>query len=172
MRVGTIDDPAGRCVDPRRWRRGCRRKCRRLYAKKRRLVRACHQAIVTEWEKRYEHVLYPKMPFKRFVLKDGSRWSRQARRDAHDAAPMALFRHARHRARMNEHFNVHVVSEVDTTRTCSRCGHADNWVLWSDHVFVCARCRFSTDRDVNAAKNILVSELLRPDQGAAGVGAG
>ena len=79
---------------------------------------------------------------------------------------------ARHRARMNEHFNVHVVSEVDTTRTCSRCGHADNWVLWSDHVFVCARCRFSTDRDVNAAKNILVSELLRPDQGAAGVGAG
>ena len=47
-------------------------------------------------------------------------------------------------------------------------------MLWSDHVFSCTLClcHFSTDRDVNAAKNILVSELLRPDQGAAGVGAG
>ena len=150
----------------RRWRRGGKRRLRRLYARKKRLTRECHRAIVTYWEKTYEHVLFPKMPFGHFVRKDmggGARspWSRQARRDAHDAATMALFHHARHRARVNPHFHVHVVSEKNTTQTCSACGHRFNDVTWSAREFVCMRCGFRTDRDVNAAKNILVSEMMR-----------
>ena len=156
---------------PRRsWRRGCKRRRRRLYARKKRLTRECHRAIVTHWEKTYEHVLFPKMPFGHFVRKDmggGARspWSRQARRDAHDAAPMALFHHARHRARVNPHFHVHVVSEKNTTQTCSACGYRFNNVTWSAREFVCNQCNFRTDRDVNAAKNILVSEMMRSRPG-------
>ena len=125
------------------------------------MTRAAHEVIVRTWEREYEHVLYPKLPFTPFVARDGSRGSRQARRDAHDAAPMALFRRAMHRATVVGHFNVHVVSERSSTGTCSWCEQWNN-VGPRAHVFECNHCGLQTGRDVNAAKNILMSETMRP----------
>ena len=47
------------------------------------------------------------------------------------------------------------VTEEYTTRTCSKCGY-DNATIGSSKKFKCPSCNFKCDRDVNAAKNILL----------------
>lgn len=44
-----------------------------------------------------------------------------------------------------------------SSKTCSQCGHVKAKLSLSDRVFVCESCGFECDRDVNAAKNILVA---------------
>ena len=40
-----------------------------------------------------------------------------------------------------------------STKTCSKCGHKQKMKL-SDRVYICNKCGFVEDRDINAAKNI------------------
>lgn len=42
-----------------------------------------------------------------------------------------------------------------TSQTCSRCGHADKKNRESQAVFVCKKCSYTANADVNAARNIL-----------------
>jgi len=48
------------------------------------------------------------------------------------------------------------VDPKDTSKTCSRCGSIrDDLSLW-DRTYTCPKCGLSTDRDLNAAVNILI----------------
>ncbi len=51
----------------------------------------------------------------------------------------------------------------DTTKTCSNCGEKADMCLW-DRTYNCSSCGLELDRDVNAARNI----LMRATQGACG----
>jgi len=42
-----------------------------------------------------------------------------------------------------------------TSQTCSRCGHVDKKNRESQAVFVCKKCSYTANTDVNAARNIL-----------------
>lgn len=42
-----------------------------------------------------------------------------------------------------------------TSQTCSRCGHVDKKNRESQAVFVCKKCSYTANADVNAARNIL-----------------
>ena len=47
------------------------------------------------------------------------------------------------------------VDPRNTSRTCSVCGSVKESLSLSDRTFVCDKCGFTLDRDVNAARNIL-----------------
>jgi putative transposase len=49
---------------------------------------------------------------------------------------------------------VHLVDPRNTSRTCSRCGHCEKANRKSQAEFLCQRCGFATNADVNAAINI------------------
>lgn len=55
------------------------------------------------------------------------------------------------------------VDPKDTTKTCSNCGEKADLCLW-DRTYNCPSCGLELDRDVNAARNI----LMRATQGACG----
>ena len=58
---------------------------------------------------------------------------------------------------------VFLVDSRDTSQRCSRCGCLNRKILkLSDRVFICRACGFKSDRDFNAAVNILKSGLGRP----------
>ena len=55
------------------------------------------------------------------------------------------------------------VDPRNTSKMCSRCGNIrDDLTLW-DRVYTCPNCGLSTDRDLNAAVNILIRAT--PGQG-------
>ena len=47
------------------------------------------------------------------------------------------------------------VNPAYTSQTCSRCGHVDKKNRESQAVFVCKKCSYTANADVNAARNIL-----------------
>lgn len=51
--------------------------------------------------------------------------------------------------------NVVEVNPVDTSKTCSKCGHTIRHLPLSERTFVCPNCQLTLDRDYNAALNIL-----------------
>lgn len=48
-----------------------------------------------------------------------------------------------------------LVNPAYTSQTCSRCGHVDKRNRESQAVFVCKKCSYTANADVNAARNIL-----------------
>ena len=55
------------------------------------------------------------------------------------------------------------VNPENTSKMCSRCGNIrDDLTLW-DRIYTCPNCGLSTDRDINAARNILIRAT--PGQG-------
>ena len=63
-----------------------------------------------------------------------------------------------HKAREVEGCQVFVQDEHFTSKTCGRCGVINN-LLGGKEVFVCQKCGYETDRDVNGARNILKKYL-------------
>ena len=53
---------------------------------------------------------------------------------------------------------VEIVSEAFTSKTCGRCGKI-NETLGGKAVFECANCQLKLDRDIHAARNILLRAL-------------
>jgi putative transposase len=57
-----------------------------------------------------------------------------------------------------------------TTQTCSACGHRDGPKPLAVRTWACPACATVHDRDVNAARNILVAAGLAETQNACGAG--
>ena len=54
--------------------------------------------------------------------------------------------------------SIHTGSEAYTCKQCGNCGVLND-KLGSSETFVCPRCKFSADRDIHAARNILLRHL-------------
>ena len=48
------------------------------------------------------------------------------------------------------------VNPKNTSKMCSRCGNIRNDLTLQDRTYTCHECGLSTDRDLNAAVNILI----------------
>jgi len=55
------------------------------------------------------------------------------------------------------------VNSEDTSKMCSRCGNIRNDMTLRNRKYTCPKCGLSTDRDINAARNILIRAT--PGQG-------
>ena len=88
--------------------------------------------------------------------KDGKRRLR-----AKSVRSLLTWSHFRFRQRLQAkcreypHCEVVLVTEEYTSQTCGQCG-ALHTKLGASKLFTCPQCAFSMDRDVNAARNILL----------------
>ena len=53
---------------------------------------------------------------------------------------------------------LYICEEPYTSKTCGSCGHIHQ-KLGSNKAFVCPKCAYKADRDINAARNILLRFL-------------
>ena len=58
------------------------------------------------------------------------------------------------------------VAQAFTSKTCGKCGHLNN-KLGGSRTFNCRACKHTEDRDVHAARNILLRYLLEQGIGPA-----
>ena len=65
----------------------------------------------------------------------------------------------RYKTKLAEGVGMILVNPAYTSQTCSRCGHVDKKNRESQAVFVCKKCSYTANADVNAARNILERRL-------------
>lgn len=104
---------------------------------------------------RYDHVIIPRLPVAKMIQSLARSTSRQ----------MLHWSHYQFRQRLQHKAAqlgvcVHVVNEAYTSMACGRC-------LWieesfrrnSSKQFKCRRCGYAADRDLNAARNIMLKTV-------------
>jgi putative transposase len=145
----------------RRWR--MRKAGARIQAKIRHLVDDVHCRVVKFLVSRYSVILLPKFETSKMLLR---RWNRRISSKA--ARAMATWSHFRFRQRLLNKVReypwcrVVIVNEAYTSKTCGACGHI-HWELRGQKEFRCPKCSLHCDRDLHAARNILLRFLSAVD---------
>jgi putative transposase len=135
---------------------------RRLQERIRNLVEEVHRKTVKHLVTHYDTILLPKFETSQMVLKKET----LRKITSKTARAMLTWAHYRFRTRLINKVReypwcrVVVCNEAYTSKTCGACGfvHHD---LEGEKVFCCPQCGVIMDRDMNAARNILIRYLVR-----------
>lgn len=106
-------------------------------------------------------MLLPTFGTRDMVNKSESSGGRVKRKISKDTARnMLMWSHYKFKLRLLDKARqwgktVVVVSEAYTSKTCTRCGW-QNETLGKSKIFNCKQCGLVADRDLNAARNILI----------------
>lgn len=131
---------------------------RRIHLKIRNLIDEVHKQMAKWLSENYRAVLLPKFETSRMIRR-GQRKIRSK-----TVRAMITWSHFRFRQRIIHKFRAfskrHLIicDEAYTSKTCGQCGFIHN-KLGGKKLFVCPRCNFTLDRDVNGARNILLRYL-------------
>lgn len=139
-------------------RRRMRRAWLRMLQRIRHLVDEVHRKLAKWLVTSYRVVLLPEF--------ETARMSRRGRRKINSKAVRGMLTWAHYRFRqallskavLYPDCRVVVCDEAYTSKTCGRCGEI-NHRLGGSKVFRCAPCGYTADRDVSAARNILLRYL-------------
>ncbi len=137
-------------------RRAYHRKLRKIKDK----IKECHNKLALFLCENYRVVLIPKFQVSRMVKRRNRKlhsntvrqmccWSHYAFREALKA-----------KSELFPWCKVVEVGEAYTSKTCDECGVL-NQTLGSNKVFKCQECGYNADRDLHAAKNILLRYITR-----------
>jgi putative transposase len=133
-----------------------RRAYRKMQWRVRNLVDECHKKLVKFLCSNYSVVLLPSFETKQMVIRKQRKISSQT------ARKLMTWSHYRFKQRLlfkKQEYpscNVIICNEAYTTITCGRCGYL-NHDVGSSKVFHCPSCKITLDRDVNGARNILLT---------------
>jgi transposase len=142
-----------------------RRALWRIWDKKKNMIRDAHRKYALHMSRKFSVLLIPRFLPQSMVRKSKKDdTERVRRRDIGKGTVKAMLNWAHYSqhqrllqlADRTEGFTVIEVVEPWTSRTCSSCGYLARKT--SSKVFQCGQdaCRMSCDRDLNAAKNILL----------------
>jgi putative transposase len=117
-------------------------------------IDALHYAVIQDL-KSYGHILLPTFDSQDMVQRN--RLSKGAKRELLSLRHYAFKQRLLDSIALQPYSNVTIVTEEYTSQTCSRCGelsepHGDR--------FHCRSCSLRIDRDLNAARNILLKHLV------------
>jgi IS605 OrfB family transposase len=126
---------------------------KRIYRKISNLIDDCHKKLSSALCKNYSVIMIPEFQTSRMSSKFNSKLGKKIRR------LMLSWCHFKFRERLKikaEMMGVRViiVPEDYTSKTCSCCGLMNN--VGSSKIYHCQNCNSIMDRDINAAKNILI----------------
>lgn len=138
-----------------------RLKTNRLYLKQLQLMDEMHIKIINDLTSKYNWILLPS--FETQEMTKGKGYTTSHRATKRHAAQLSHYKFKQrliHRCSQMKHCKVLVVSEAWTTKTCSCCGWIWENMTTSNREFICkGECGGTYDRDVNAARNILIRIL-------------
>lgn len=138
---------------PRRYR--MRRAWRKMQWRVRNLVDECHKKIVRFLLANYSVILLPRFETQQMVVRNQRRITSKA------ARAMVTWSHYRFKQRLlfkRQEYpwcKIMVCDEAYTSKTCGKCGKL-NHALGGSKVFKCPSCGSEADRDIHAARNILL----------------
>lgn len=139
-----------------RWR--MRKAGARIRRRVKNLVRDLHCRLAKALCETYHAVLFPAFKTSGMVVQRGHR-----RISSKTVRALATWSHYSFKQRLLDKAReypwcrVAIVDEAYTTRTCGRCGAVNR--PFGGKVFRCAACHLTCDRDLHAARNILLRFL-------------
>jgi len=134
------------------------RAARRVRRKIRNLIDEVHKKFTRWIVDNFHTVLLPEFQTQRMVQRG------QRRIRSSTARAMLTWSHYRFRMRLMNKVREHpwckviLCDEAFTSKTCGNCGRINNQ-LGPKKVFKCPNCQVEMDRDINAARNILIRYL-------------
>lgn len=137
-----------------------RKMIKKLYKKIDNLRKDMHHKIAKFLCKRYKIIILPEFGTKQMISKE-KRLSKQ------NKDKMVLNSHYTFRRRLMDkakeyNTDVLITKEHYTSKTCSNCGSI-NYKFKIGDEYRCKKCKSIFDRDINAAKNILIKTLVSND---------
>ncbi len=106
----------------------------------------------------YTAILIPKFEVSKMVKKSNRKISSSVSRNMMTWAHFRFRQFLKSKAQLHAGVSVVEVNEAYTSKTCGLCGEL-NHALGKSKTFVCAKCGYAADRDVNGARNILLRWL-------------
>lgn len=137
-------------------RRAYHRKLRKIKDK----VKECHNKLALFLCENYRVVLIPKFQVSRMVKKRNRKIRSKTVRQMCCWSHFAFREALKAKAAFFPWCKIIEVGEAYTSKTCEECGHLHQ-TLGSSKVFKCPKCSYTTDRDLHAAKNILLRYITR-----------
>jgi putative transposase len=136
-----------------------RKRCALLRTKAKNIVNNLHWETADILTSKYQVILLPIFNSKQMANKKKRKISRTTTRLmlglSHYSFQQKLIFKAKMRGR-----NVVLCKEHHTTKTCGNCGKI-NEKIGGKKIFKCSACKLTLDRDVNAARNILIRGLTK-----------
>lgn len=131
----------------------CKRRIRKNHRKLTNMTTELHYQTIQQL-KQFEVILLPVFESQRMVR--GSLPS-STKRNMNELSHYLFQSRLIDSLRLDRYSNVHIVNEAYTTQTCGHCGTRKK--VGSAETYKCDSCGLVIDRDVNAARNILLKHL-------------
>ncbi|KAG2381876.1 hypothetical protein C9374_005668 [Naegleria lovaniensis] len=130
---------------------------RRIQQKIRNIVDDLHKKLCLWLCRNYQVILLPSFETQKMVKKLHRRINSKTARKMLTWSHYRFKQRLLHKAREYPWTHIYIVNEAYTSKTCSCCGHIHT--VGSSEVFRCPSCGSIFDRDINAARNILLRFL-------------
>ena len=137
-------------------RRAYHRKLRKIKDK----IKECHNKLALFLCENYRVILIPKFQVSRMVKKSNRKIKTKTVRQMCCWSHYAFREALKNKAALFPWCTVVEVGEAYTSKTCEECGTLHQ-KLGSNKVFKCPKCNYIADRDLHAAKNILLRYITR-----------
>jgi transposase len=118
------------------------------------MVNELHWKLIRYLCTSYKVVLLPDFRSSEMVEKKTRKISKKTTRDMYSWSHGKFRERITTKAKSYEGISVIICDECFTTKTCGQCGQLND--IGANKVYFCERCKLKTDRDTNAARNILL----------------
>ena len=147
-------------------RRSIKMACDRVLFRIKNLVKEVHRKMATWLCENYRVVLIPKFETSRMVKRGGRKIRSKTARGMLTWSHYAFRAMLKDKAELFPWVTIVECDEAYTSKTCGQCGHIHQ-KLGSSKTFRCPNCKYVADRDISAARNILLRYLsLHCEEGA------
>ncbi|HLX53007.1 MAG TPA: transposase, partial [Aquella sp.] len=119
-------------------------------------VKDLHQKTIKYYCDNYKYIILPDFDAVRIAKKLKRQGMRKEARKTMELSHRTFIRRLKTKVNMYENCKLFLVGEHYTSQTCGNCGVL-NKKLGRDRRLTCFNCEYSTDRDMNAARNILIN---------------
>lgn len=140
-----------------RTRKNIEKRILSLRAKVTNKVRYFHKLTAKFLVSNFETIIIPRFNGKRVA--ENNKKNKKLNRDIFNMAHFAFRTYLKHKG-VVAGCNVIECSEAFTTKTCGKCGYHNN--VGKRREYKCVCCGTFMDRDLNAARNVLLRSLSRP----------
>lgn len=132
----------------------------RMLLKIKNLVGELHRKMATWLCESYRVVLIPKFEVSRMVKRGSRKINSKTARSMCTWSHYAFRQRLLHKAELFPWVKIVECDEAYTSKTCGSCGFIHN-KLGGSKTFKCPSCGYRADRDISAARNILIRYLTR-----------
>ena len=128
--------------------------------KKLNVTKDCHDKAISYYTKNYNYIVIPEFNSKQIAKKQKRMGMRKEARKTMGMCHGKFMERLKIKVNSINNCSIIIVEEDYTSKTCGRCGKIHQ-ELRNKRKFKCPSCGFYQDRDMNAARNILIRGLIR-----------